>query len=339
MSKKDNDLVVPPTGGHFENPVDAKLRADLERQSGGDRDKMEAWLDSDDDAPLTAGTTTGDPEDTDGADENDDGNAADLQAQADEQARLQAEADAAAAAEAAAVAAAGQQDPAVVQAPAPAPAPAPAAAPARLPMFRTRSAEELQAATEAAHQKKAEAFQACMDGSMTPADYAKAEAEAMSVLLAVAGEVALLNANQQTQQAVARSAIDTVKAEAKSQGLDYSQDKDAMALFNAQVDALANVPSMQALSDEDFFRKAHSMVLALRGIAPAVAAPAPAPAPGQAPVRKTPAAPPSLRNVPAAATPQTGGGLNEELSRLQGMDFQQRIGQMPKQQLEAWMDS
>ena len=47
----------------------------------------------------------------------------------------------------------------------------------------------------------------------------------------------------------------------------------------------------------------------------------------------------TLRNLPAAATPNTGGGLTEQLSRLDGLDFQEAVGALPKAQRDAWLDS
>jgi hypothetical protein len=56
-------------------------------------------------------------------------------------------------------------------------------------------------------------------------------------------------------------------------------------------------------------------------------------------LRGAPPIPLTLGNVPAAAQPNGTGGINEELSRLNGLDFQERIGAMPKAQRDAWLDS
>ena len=43
--------------------------------------------------------------------------------------------------------------------------------------------------------------------------------------------------------------------------------------------------------------------------------------------------------MPAAATPNTGGGVAEQLGRLNGLDFEDAVGAMSRQQRDQWLDS
>lgn len=235
-------------------------------------------------------------------------------------------------------------------APAPEPAPAPAAAaptPAPAPttapappvlQFKTRPADQIQTEQDALLKEKGEAFKAYSDGTMTPEDFAAVDAKVTQGLMRIASEQALAAASAQTALQSSENALEGLKRIAKEQGhVDYDADPSAAAQFDAMAEALAKDPAIAALPDAQFFEKVHNTVLAVRGITPG-AAPAPAPTPA-APREDMKPGIVTLRGVPAAATPNTGGGLTEQLGRLQGLDFQEAVGALPKAQRDAWLDS
>lgn len=228
-------------------------------------------------------------------------------------------------------------------APAPAPAPTPAPAPPVL-QFKTKTPAELAAAQKALLDKKAEAFDKYSVGTMTAAEYSAVDSEVMLGLMGIASEAALAQANTQTALNASEQALADVKALAKSQGLvDYEADESAGVQFDNVVDMLAKDPKMAALSDAEFFSKAHNLVLTMRGHTPPTTGNAPAPAPATTPTPATPrqdmTGPITLRTMPAAATPNTNGGVTEQLGRLNGLDFEDAVGAMPRQQRDQWLDS
>lgn len=350
---------IKPTGS-FENPADKAVLAALPQ----DADERNAFLDGDDTADAPAAATAEAPapaavapapaaEAAEAevaaalknapADELDDDLAGAPPAAPVEAA---APAQAAQAAQAAASAAPPAEAPAAPAAEAtPAAAPVPQPAPAPLP-YKTRTPAEIQAERDRLMAEKAEAFEKYSDGSLTPKEYMAIDAKVSDGITGLASELALMQANQQQAINSAQQAIHAVKVLAKTQGtVDYDADEEARTLFNATAEALEKVPSFAALDNDTFYARVHQQVLALRGVAP-TAAPTPAPAPAATAAPAAPAAarampepPLTLRGVPAASTSNTNGGLNEELGRLSGLDFERRIAQLPREQRDAWMDS
>lgn len=226
-------------------------------------------------------------------------------------------------------------------APAPAPVPVEAAAPPPpAPLqFKTRPATEIQAEQTALLDKKAKAFTEYSEGTMTPEAYAALDAEVMQGMMRIGSEMTLAQASAQSALQTSEQALALLKVTAKTEGqIDYDADPRAAKQFDAQVQALATDPDMAKLSDAEFFEKAHGMVLALRGISRTAAAPPP-PASTPPPARADMKPSITLRDIPAAATPHTGGGVLEQLSRLSGLEFQDAVGAMPKGQRDAWLDS
>lgn len=350
MAKREPKIEVTPTG-HYINPADEQVLNTLP----SDLDKRNAYLDGDDDTPPpddatppgegeagAGGEGAGEGEgagDSEGGtvDQQANGEAGETdEARAAREAQEAEEASRQAAEEAATAAKANEQQ----QAEATAPAPAPSASTLN---FKTRSPQEMAAAEEALQAKKHEAFKKYSDGEMSAEDFAKVDTEVMRGLMGLASELALYQAAQQSAEQAAKTALERVRGAAKTEGLiDYEKDNDAKTEFNAAVEMLSKLPSTANLDDHAFYQRAHSIVLANRGLSakPAAAAPA-APAP-QPPNRKAPAAPPTLRGVPNAATANVNGGVEEELSRLAAtnpLEFQRRIGAMPKAQRDAYLDS
>jgi hypothetical protein len=236
-----------------------------------------------------------------------------------------------------------QQEQAAQAAPAPNPAaPPPPAAPPAAPQpfalqFKTRPAAELQALQAQLMEKKAKAFQQYSDSEIEAAEFAKIDAEVMQGLLQLTQEQTLASAQQQTALQTSQQALDRFKLHAKTPeggAIDYTTDAAAAAAFDAQSQVLGAMPEYAALPDGEFFARVHSMVLTMRGVTPKAAAPTPPAARADAKAGII-----TLRNLPAAATPNAGGGVTEQLSRLQGLDFQDAVSRMPKGQRDAWLDS
>lgn len=325
MKGRDQTTPAKADTGHFENPADAEAAKQLAAGLAAGEDVF-GDNDNDDGTPMTtaAAPAPAPAADDAGAAEDLDSDAAGEQAAA---------ADADAAAQAAETARQAANTEAAVQKPAPAPAP--------VPQFKTKTTAELAAAQKALLDKKAEAFDKYSVGTMTAAEYSAVDSEVMLGLMGIASETALAQANTQTALQASEQALADVKTLAKSQGLiDYDADQEAGTQFDNVVDMLARDPKVAALSDAEFFTKAHNMVLTLRGHTPGASnAPAAAPAPGPATPRADMTGPITLRTIPAAATPNTGGGVAEQLGRLQGLDFEEAVGALGRQQRDAWLDS
>lgn len=323
MKGREDTTTQKPDTASFENPADLAALEAIKASEAAGGDPF-GDLD-DDDGTSTAAPPT--PPPADATDPDGEGNTADAapkqpadtgtaeelaaaQDATDEAARLAAETAAAAA------------------------APAPAA-PAPVPLkFNTKTPAELQAAQTALLDEQDAAFEKYSDGTMTAKEYSAVQRKVTLELGELTAQHALLQASQQTVQQSQLSAIDSLKARAKSV-LDYDADPEAVEEFNRSAAMLASDPKNASLTPSQLFDKAHGLVLHMRGITPTATPAAPAP---PAP-REDMKGPITLRGVPAAAMPNTTGGVNEELSRLNGLDFEERIGAMPRAQRDAYLDS
>jgi hypothetical protein len=327
MKGRNDTTTAKADTGHFENPADAEAAKQVAASLAAGQDPF-GDNDNDDGTPMVAAPALAPAQASDAVD----GALDDADDTAASEAAAAADADAAAqAAEASRQAA----NTATQQA---TPAPAP------VPQFKTKSAKELGDAQKALLDEKADAFDKYSVGTMTAAEYNAVDSRVMLGLMSIASENALAQANTQTALQASEQALADVKALAKSQGLiDYETDPDAGTQFDNVVDMLAKDPKAAALPDAEFFSRAHNLVLTMRGHAPPATTGAPAPAPGAKPGKPAPRAdmtgPITLRTIPAAATPNTGGGVAEQLGRLNGLDFEEAVGGMSRQQRDAWLDS
>lgn len=129
--------------------------------------------------------------------------------------------------------------------------------------------------------------------------------------------------NRQTQQRYQVGVLTSLAAESKAAGqLDYS-DAKVGAAFDRMLQAVAGDPENQGKTFKELTRLAHEGLCAVRGVraAPPPTAAAQASAPAAA-ARKTPTAPTTLRTLPTAATPNTGGDALDALANLKGQDYQ-----------------
>lgn len=211
---------------------------------------------------------------------------------------------------------------------------APAPASDDLYVTPTRAALDQKAEELAVREEKA--FADFDEGTITREAYQELQRAFRTENRALAAETALLQANEQQLQRTQQAKLGEIKALAKTQGLDYDADADAPLEFDAALRFVASVPKNANLSYAELADKAHATVLAQRGITPK---PAAAPAPGAKPRVAAPPPPMTLARVPAAATANTNGGVDEQLSRLHGLEFEAAIGGMSKAKRDAWMDA
>lgn len=318
MKARDEITQPKPTTGHFENPADADaMKAVTEARLSGE----DPFGDEDASAPVVVQQ---------------------VEAPADEPTDDQVEAASAEPADEGDEAGGSSSAPPET-APAEQPAVEPAAAiapvvPTPHVKYKTRTAKELADAQAAVLTARTEAFKEYSDGTLSAEEYAKADMEAMQTLMTLTRESALQEATAQTSIQQSESALTQVKAQAKLQGLDYDTDTKAATQFDQAAEVLAKDPDMAKLPDAEFFGKVNEMVFFMRGVKP-IAAAAPKVAPNLPPARADMKAPITLRGVPAAATPNTGGGLGEQLGRLGGLDFEDAVGALGRAQRDAWLDS
>jgi hypothetical protein len=201
-------------------------------------------------------------------------------------------------------------------------------------VYQTPTRADLEKQRDTLLTEKGKAFDEFDEGTITREQYLARVNAADTSLMDLSAKAALQEANEQTRLAAQDAKLKTIKEAAKKAGvLDYDTDEAAADEFDAAMVFVAKVPANAKLSFDQLADKAHAAVLAQRGI---TTAPPPPPPP---PLRGAPPIPLTLGNVPAAAQPNGTGGINEELSRLNGLDFQERIGAMPKAQRDAWLDS
>ncbi|WAC72079.1 hypothetical protein OU995_21280 [Roseateles sp. SL47] len=125
--------------------------------------------------------------------------------------------------------------------------------------------------------------------------------------------------------------------------LDYS-DAKVGAAFDGMLRAVASDPANEGKNFRELAQLAHEGLCAVRGVRAQAAAPAPAPAaaakPGaQAAAVRTPPKPPiTLRDLPTASTPHTGGDAFDALSGLKGQDYQAAFDKLSPAQKQRLLD-
>lgn len=185
--------------------------------------------------------------------------------------------------------------------------------------------------------EKNAAFKQLNDGDLDTDAYLAIDNRVQDALDELTAQRALALANVQNDERQQLSAVQSIIDAAKASGeIDYLADTKAQTQFDALLVAVRADPDFSGKSFAAQAAEAHRTLVFRRGITkPATESAATAPVAA----RPTPPAPPTLRGVPTAATPNTGGGLQEQLSRLGGLDFQDAIGRIPKSQRDAYLDS
>lgn len=207
------------------------------------------------------------------------------------------------------------------------------------PKFRVASADALEADRLALHTESATALQQMMDGDLAPAEYAKINSRVIDKLGQLSVQAALAEANAQTSAQVEASALTTLMNQSKTSGaLDYFTDVKAQKQFDIALNMLQDDPDNAGKSFSDLIADAHASVLAVRGISKPAATPAAAAAPTPAAPRVPEAGPITLRGLPNASTPATGGTIGDALGRLKGADYQAAFSKLTPAQKAAMVD-
>lgn len=214
--------------------------------------------------------------------------------------------------------------------------PAPAAAipeAAELPTYKAEVPQDYKAQRAELMKAKADAMKKLMDGEIDADTYAAEDARVSDALedLAAARIRAetLQEANAQSQQAYQARAIQRLIANTKSE-VDYAADATAQKQFDTSLQVLAAQPDNAGKDFADLIEDAHKMVKAMRGIAHAPKAPAADRKPaGDAPV--------TLRSLPSASTPNTGGVI-DQIARLKGPAYEAAYAKLTPAQQAALLD-
>lgn len=138
--------------------------------------------------------------------------------------------------------------------------------------------------------------------------------------------------------------LDGMKKIAKADsGIDYAADEKAAMQFDQSVQLLGADPDNAKLSFSQIAVKAHAMVAAMRGITrktTEVQATKPVAKPvAISPARTAPQGPITLRNIPSAATANTGGGPEEVGARLKGQNYETWFAAQPADVRRKLLDS
>ena len=207
--------------------------------------------------------------------------------------------------------------------------------PAALPAYKAELPADHKAQRTELLQAKADAMRKLMDGEMTAEEFAAEEmrvTEALEDLAAARIRAETLQeANAQSQEAYQARAIQRLIANAKSE-VDYAADAAAQKQFDTSLQVLAAQPDNAGKDFADLIEDAHKMVKAMRG----VQTPAKAAAPAQ---ERKPAgdAPVTLRSLPSASTPNTGGVI-EQIARLKGPAYEAAYAKLTPAQQAALLD-
>jgi len=198
--------------------------------------------------------------------------------------------------------------------------------------YKVGTPEELKAQRAEQLDIKAKALKDLMDGVIEPEDYSRIEAEVTEALEGLAAQRSLHEANVQTAQQEQASALDKIIVAAKKAGeVDYRNDPKAAKQFDTAMAMLAQDGEERTYGE--LVLEAHLAVLALRGIKRAE------PSPKTPPPRENGKGPLTLRSVPAAETPNSGGGWKEQLASLSGQAYEEAFAKLsPGQKAELMND-
>lgn len=201
-----------------------------------------------------------------------------------------------------------------------------------LPTYKAEVPQDYKAQRAELMKAKADAMKKLMDGEIDADTYAAEDARVSEALedLAAARIRAetLQEANAQSQQAYQARAIQRLIANTKSE-VDYAADATAQKQFDTSLQVLAAQPDNAGKDFADLIEDAHKMVKAMRGIAPQAKPVAERKPSGDAPV--------TLRGVPSASTPNTGGVI-EQIARLKGPAYEAAYAKLTPAQQAALLD-
>lgn len=149
----------------------------------------------------------------------------------------------------------------------------------------------------------------------------------------------LADVNRQNAVRYQAKVLRSLAADSKAAGqLDYSDAKVGSA-YDAMLGAVSSDPENAGKNFNQLARLAHDALCAARGVKGAAAAsPAPAPAAATAKRAAPPPPPVTLRTLPSASTPNTGGDALEALGNLKGQDYQDAFNNLSPAQKARLLD-
>lgn len=205
---------------------------------------------------------------------------------------------------------------------------------AALPAYKAEVPSDYKAQRTELLKAKAAAMKQLMEGEIDADTFAAEEIRVTEALEELAAQriraETLQDANAQSQQIYQQRTIQRLIAKAKGE-VDYATDASAQQQFDTSLQVLAAQPANAGKDFADLAEAAHKMVKAMRGIAqqpkPPVADRKPA---GEVPV--------TLRSLPSASTPNTGGVI-EQIARLKGPAYEAAFDKLTPAQKAALLDA
>lgn len=205
---------------------------------------------------------------------------------------------------------------------------------AALPAYKAEVPSDYKAQRTELLKAKAAAMKQLMEGEIDADTFAAEEIRVTEALEELAAQriraETLQDANAQSQQIYQQRTIQRLIAKAKGE-VDYATDASAQQQFDTSLQVLAAQPANAGKDFADLAEDAHKMVKAMRGIAqqpkPPVADRKPA---GEVPV--------TLRSLPSASTPNTGGVI-EQIARLKGPAYEAAFDKLTPAQKAALLDA
>ena len=188
---------------------------------------------------------------------------------------------------------------------------------------------------------KAEAMKKLMDGESSAEEFATEDARISDALEELTAQriraETLIEANQQLQAQTQQKSLQRLIAQTKDQ-VDYMADPKAQKQFDMALNTLGADPDNAGRDYADMIAEAHKVVCALRGI-PLTKGEQVAQAVQQQATRKPKDAPPvTLRNMPAASTPNANGDMLEQMGRLTGPAYEEAFNRLTPAQRKALLD-
>ena len=206
--------------------------------------------------------------------------------------------------------------------------------PVAMPAYKAELPADHKAQRTELLKAKADAMRKLMDGEMTADEFATEElrvTEALEDLAAARIRAETLQeANAQSQQVYQARTIQRLIAKAKAE-VDYATDTAAQQQFDTSLRVLAAHPANADKDFADLAEDAHKMVKAMRGIAQT-------PKPSAADRKPAGDAPVTLRSLPSASTPNTGGVI-EQIARLKGQAYEAAFAKLTPAQQAALLDA
>lgn len=191
--------------------------------------------------------------------------------------------------------------------------------------------------------EKAAAMKQLMDGEIEADTYAETEgriADQLDTLMAqrIRAET-LQEANSQNEQQYAKRELNKLATRVKEE-IDYKTDPTAPKEFDRALGLLMADPENADRDYAEVLGDAHRMVMAMRGLkAPPKAASADAAkAAADAARRPGGTVPQTLRNLPSASLPNTGGGVIEQMAHLKGPEYEAAFSKLTPQQRANLLD-